>query len=196
MIAILLSGGMDSLAVAWWKKPSIAVTIDYGQRAAKAEIQASKAICKRLDIRHEIINLDCSKLGSGDMSSFPPSALATKSDWWPYRNQLLITLASMRLIDLNLDELLIACVKTDSAHSDGSNQFISSISKLMEIQEGGVKVKAPAIDMTTFELIERSNLPRDLLAWSHSCHKSDVACGNCRGCNKYFEVYSQLNKKL
>ena len=31
-----------------------------------------------------------------------------------------------------------------------------------------------------------------VLAWAHSCHKADVACGNCRGCNKYFEVLREL----
>ena len=36
MRALLLSGGMDSIALAFWKRPEIAITIDYGQRAAEA----------------------------------------------------------------------------------------------------------------------------------------------------------------
>ena len=35
--ALLLSGGMDSIALAYWKRPDIALTIDYGQAAADAE---------------------------------------------------------------------------------------------------------------------------------------------------------------
>ena len=30
--ALLLSGGMDSIALAYWRKPSIAITIDYETR--------------------------------------------------------------------------------------------------------------------------------------------------------------------
>jgi len=38
MKAILLSGGLDSIALAYWLRPQIAVTIDYGQRPARAVI--------------------------------------------------------------------------------------------------------------------------------------------------------------
>ena len=41
--ALLLSGGMDSIAIAWWKRPDIALTLDYGQQAANAEIKAATA---------------------------------------------------------------------------------------------------------------------------------------------------------
>ena len=94
--ALLLSGGMDSISVAWWLRPALALTIDYGQLAAAAEIQAARAVCLQLEIPHEVITVDCRALGSGDMAGQPADALAPASDWWPYRNQLLITLAGMR----------------------------------------------------------------------------------------------------
>ena len=34
MIGLLLSGGMDSISIAWWKRPDVAISVDYGQRAA------------------------------------------------------------------------------------------------------------------------------------------------------------------
>lgn len=46
--ALLLSGGMDSISIAWWKRPDIAITLDYGQRAAEAEIKAASATCSDL----------------------------------------------------------------------------------------------------------------------------------------------------
>ena len=66
--ALLLSGGMDSIAIAWWKRPDIAITLDYGQRAAEAEIKAASATCSALKIDHHVIKVDCSSLGSGDMA--------------------------------------------------------------------------------------------------------------------------------
>lgn len=194
--ALLLSGGMDSLSLAWWKRPDIAFTIDYGQLAAEAEISASKAICKRLGIAHNIIHVDCRALGSGDMAGNEANHLAPATDWWPYRNQLLITLAAMKAIEFDINRLWIGTVRSDSHHKDGTREFIDTLARLLLMQEGVMIVEAPAIEMSTAELIRLSGIPSGSLAWAHSCHKSNVACGNCRGCNKYFEVYDALGYDL
>ncbi|CAI8943111.1 7-cyano-7-deazaguanine synthase [Pseudomonas sp. IT-P4] len=189
---LLLSGGMDSLALAWWIKPDLGITLDYGQLAAEAEISASKVICKRLGIDHHIISIDCRSVGSGDMAGGQADTHAPATDWWPYRNQMLVTLGAMKAISLGVNTLYLGTVKSDCVHRDGSQEFIDAISKLMAIQEGEMTVEAPAINLSTLELVRVSGVPRDMLAWAHSCHKSTVACGNCRGCNKYFEVWNEL----
>ncbi|MDD5299421.1 MAG: 7-cyano-7-deazaguanine synthase [Gallionella sp.] len=194
--ALLLSGGMDSLSLAWWKKPDFALTIDYGQLAAAAEIAASATICKRLGILHNIIRIDCSSLGSGDMAGTVTNIHAPASDWWPYRNQLLVTLAAMRAIELGANRLLIGTVRSDGTHKDGTKEFIERLTSLLMCQEGEIIVEAPAINMSTADLIRHSCIPSGYLAWAHSCHKSNVACGNCRGCNKYFEVYDEIGYDL
>ncbi len=33
-----------------------------------------------------------------------------------------------------------------------------------------------------------------LLKLAHSCHKSNIPCGNCRGCNKYHQTLTELYK--
>src|SRR5437868_208301 len=104
---LLLSGGMDSIAIAWWKRPQWAVTIDYGQKVAAAEKLSAAQVCNVLGIKHEVITVDCGMLGSGDMAHAVPDPHATTSDWWPYRNQLLITLACMRAISCEMQTLYI-----------------------------------------------------------------------------------------
>lgn len=194
--ALLLSGGMDSLALAWWKRPEIAITLNYGQLAAKAEIAASRAICNRLGIEHHIVSVDCRSLGSGDMAGASADSLAPASDWWPYRNQMLVTLAAMKAISLGVNVLYIGTVKSDEGHRDGTAAFIEAISHLMMLQEGEMTIEAPAIRYNTAELVQISEIPTTMLAWAHSCHKAEVACGNCRGCNKYFEVWDELGHEL
>ncbi|WP_036109633.1 MULTISPECIES: 7-cyano-7-deazaguanine synthase [Luteibacter] len=193
---LLLSGGMDSAALAWWKRPDVAFTIDYGQLAAQAELRASAAICESLSIPHVPIQVDCRALGSGDMAGDLPDAHAPCTDWWPYRNQLLITLAGMRAISLGVDTLMIGTVASDGTHADGRIEFFENLDALMACQEGGLRVTAPAIELTTVNLIRAGGIPASLLAWAHSCHKANVACGQCRGCNKYFEVYHELGYDL
>ncbi|NJB79063.1 MULTISPECIES: 7-cyano-7-deazaguanine synthase [Xanthomonas] len=191
--ALLLSGGMDSIAVAWWKRPDVAFTVDYGQLAAPAEVSASRSVCERLRIPHHILRFDARELGSGDMAGAAPDANAPASDWWPYRNQFLLTLVGMKAISIGMQRLLIGTVASDGSHQDGTPEFVLQISHLMQIQEGGLVVEAPAIDFATIDLIRMSAIPHDVLAWAHSCHKAHVPCGNCRGCNKYLQVWQELN---
>jgi 7-cyano-7-deazaguanine synthase len=193
---LLLSGGMDSISIAWWKRPQWAVTIDYGQKSAAAEIVAATQVCKELSIKHEVIAVDCSQLGSGDLVHRPPDACAMSSDWWPYRNQLLITLACMRAIKRDIQVLYIGTVKSDGDnHRDGNSEFVTKMDALVAYQAAELRVVAPAIGYTTEELIRMAKVPPGLLAWAHSCHKSNIACGNCRGCNKYLDVLSKLGSE-
>lgn len=193
---LLLSGGMDSISIAWWKKPELALTIDYGQLSAAAELQAATITCKMLNIEHHTIKLDCRALGSGDMAGTAHDSNAPASDWWPYRNQLLITFATMKAISLNVNHLWFGTVKSDWHHKDGTKEFFTLINSLVSFQEGHLKIEAPAIDMTTQELIRVSKVPKEILAYAHSCHTSIVPCGMCRGCNKYYEVYEELGYDL
>jgi 7-cyano-7-deazaguanine synthase len=187
---------MDSLAIAWWRRPSLAITIDYGQLPAAAEIAASSAICRELKIEHSVIQIDCRSLGSGDMAGQRPSALAPASDWWPFRNQLLVTFAAARALERGASRLLLGTVVTDSAHLDGTTEFIQSISQLIAMQEGHLTVEAPALRLSSPELIKTSGVPQSVLAWAHSCHRAEVPCGTCRGCNKYFQTFRELADAL
>lgn len=189
---LLLSGGMDSVAIAFWKRPDVAFTINYGQLSAEGEIHASETVCRSLNTPHDVIHVDCGQLGSGDLSGKSPLSFAPVSEWWPFRNQFLLTVAGMRAVTLGIDALIFGSVKTDSAHADGRLAFFENIDRVFSIQEAGLRVMTPAIQLTTAELIAESGIPRALLAWSHSCHVSNFACGNCRGCNKYQAVMREL----
>ena len=192
MIALLLSGGMDSIALAHWNKPDLALTIDYGQAPAEAELTAATQASAEIGIRHESIRVDCSSLGSGDLAGRPALDAAPVPEWWPYRNQMLVTLAAMRAIALGAREILVGSVAGDSSHADGRPEFFEALDRLMALQEGGVRIRAPANGMTSAELIRMSAVPRSLLAWSHSCHVGNLACGSCRGCVKHYQVMGEV----
>ena len=167
--ALLLSGGMDSVAIAYWKHPRYGITINYGQKPAEGEIRAASAVCKTLDIEHVVINADISALGSGDLAGLPPAGDAPATEWWPYRNQFLLTIAGMKCLSLEAPELMIGALRTDGFHADGTVEFIGHMNELFQLQEGNLEVTAPAIELTAVELVQKSQVPRSVLAWSHSC---------------------------
>jgi 7-cyano-7-deazaguanine synthase len=189
---LLLSGGIDSIALAAWRRPQEAVTIDYGQACADAEVRAASQVCKEFEIEHHIIRADCSKLGSGDLAGTTPLEVAPAPEWWPFRNQLLITFAAMRAVARGIQRIAIGTVNTDSFHADGTRAFLQQIDDLCRLQEGKVSVSAPAIDMTSGQLVRTSGISPELLAWAHSCHVADFACGRCRGCQKHRVVMEEL----
>lgn len=192
MRALLLSGGMDSTALAWGLRPELSLTIDYGQLAAPAEIRAAAAVCEAVGSRHRVIRVDCSGLGSGDMAGTTPATEAPVSEWWPFRNQLIITLGAAAAIQVGISVLTIGSVAGDASHVDGRREFLDAMNDLLRMQEGGLTLEAPALAETTVTLCRRVSVPIEVLAWSHSCHVAEWACGRCRGCRKHRECMREL----
>ena len=190
--AILLSGGIDSIALAYWKKPDIAVTIDYGQVAAEGEIRAAEKVCKELGLVHEVLRIDCRCIGSGEMAGTSSLTISPAEEWWPFRNQLLVTLAAARLVGRCVTCLMLGTVRTDSEYADGKESFYAAMDTLLALQEGALHVLAPAITMTSMELIKVSGISREQLSWAHSCTRNNYACGRCRSCIKHREVMKRL----
>ena len=190
--AILLSGGVDSSAIAYLERPELSIVVDYGQLPAVGERRAASAIAKRLNIPLETIEIDCSSLGSGDMAGSRASTHAPVPEWWPYRNQMLVTLAAPVALKFDIQEILVGTVSTDGQHADGTPEFIKALNQLMTIQEGQIGVIAPGLDRTSVELVRDSGIPPSLLAWTHSCHVANLACGQCRGCFKRANIFEEI----
>ena len=189
---LLLSGGIDSTAIAAWRRPAICLTIDYGQRAAVAEIRASSQVCNELSLRHELLTARIPSLGAGDMSERDASSHSKHSEFWPFRNQYLITLGAMTAIKYGCENVLIGTVITDKRHLDGSDGFITSLDRTLALQECGIRLAAPAALLTSVELVHQSGITDGVLGWAHSCHIGEFACGRCRGCQKHSEVMTEL----
>ena len=189
---LLLSGGMDSIALAWSLRPRLSATIDYGQRASEGEIRAAKAVCDDLGLAHRAITIDCSSLGSGDMAGTNPLGVAPVREWWPFRNQLLITIGATIALNEGLSSVVFGAVATDSSHADGRPSFLAGMQSLLHYQEGAIDLEYPAVMETTLQLCRRVAVPHSILAWSHSCHVASFACGRCRGCNKHRETMRDL----
>ena len=153
---------------------------------------AATAVCEALNIRHELIQVDCSALGRGSLVNDTPVSNSPSPEWWPFRNQLLITLALMRLVDSGVDELMLGTVRADDVHADGTQAFYGAINGVVGVQEFTPRITAPAIELSTEELVARSGVPPELIAWSHSCQVSHLACGSCRGCVKRLDVLTDM----
>jgi 7-cyano-7-deazaguanine synthase len=192
---LLLSGGLESTALAAWRRPDLALTIDYGQIPAIAESDSAGKICQELGLKHHQVRVDCRHLGSGLLASSEPSPHAPSPEWWPYRNQLLVTLAAAWGLSREITSITVGSVLGDGErHIDGRAAFYERIDALLAMQEGGMRVTAPAAGMTSDDLIIASGVPDAILGWTHSCHRSNLSCGDCPGCAKRREVFERLGR--
>lgn len=195
MELLLLSGGLESAALAAWRRPSLTLTIDYGQLPAAGELAAAAAVCRELSLDHAVLRVDCSELGSGLLAAAKQMDDAPSPEWWPYRNQLLVTLAAGWGLPRGATRITIGSVVGDGErHVDGTAAFYTALDGVVAMQEGGLRVEVPAIGMTSEELIERSGVTDAVLGWTHSCHRADLACGACPGCAKRRDVLTVMGR--
>jgi 7-cyano-7-deazaguanine synthase len=195
MRVLLFSGGVESTCLAVMTRPDLAVTIDYGQVCARGEIRAAKHIASLIGMSHRVIEVSLGHLGSGEMTGVPSAAAGRVPEHWPFRNQMLLTVAAMALAGSDLRELIIGTVLTDRVHNDGTPDFLGAMERLLQTQLADFRLSAPASTITTDDLVRKSGVDRNLLGWTFSCHRAEVACGACRGCNKSLELFARLDRE-
>lgn len=193
MRTLLFSGGVESTCLAAMMKPDLAVTINYGQVCARGEIHAAKHIASLIGMPHRVINAPLGHLGAGEMTGVPSVAADPVPEHWPFRNQMLLTVAAMALAGNGLRELIIGTVLTDREHDDGTPEFLNAMERVFQTQLTDFKLNAPGKNISTDELVHKSGVDRNLLALTFSCHRAEVACGRCRGCHKTLGLFARLD---
>lgn len=182
---LLLSGGLDSAALAAWIRPALTLFVDYGQKPRDAEARAARAVAAHLNLPFTAISLPLTDLGGGLMHDDTPLPGAPSPEWWPFRNQFLATAGAAVAVQHQLEMVALASVRGDGdRHVDGSESFYERLNAVMMIQEGGVQLAAPAIHLSTLELLHTVNAERALIGWTVSCHRANQPCGDCPGCWK------------
>lgn len=189
MKILLFSGGIDSTSLAWMERPDRLAFVDYGQIPAAGEQRASEAIAAELGIRLDVLRADLRHFGAGTMAGIANGG-SSAPEFWPFRNQMLITLAAMAYSQV-AEEIIIGTVRSDRQHPDGRAPFIRAIGSALKSQSS-IRVRAPAAKDQTYTLVARSGVPAHLLAWTFSCHTGEWACGQCRGCHKHAQVRQRI----
>lgn len=126
----LLSGGLDSTVSMLLARQKVevvlAITIDYGQRAAQREISASRDICLAAGIAHKVIELPfMSQLKSGLISK---SGLPVAQSWVPNRNGLFLNLAACWAEDLQADLVICGFNREEGVDfPDNTNEYVDAV---------------------------------------------------------------------
>lgn len=214
---ILLSGGLDSLVALYCaqkeKKVNIqlALTFDYGQKAAVNEIKASSEICKYYNIEHKVIKLDwlrdITNTSLVSDKKIPDKNLNTtksaKSVWVPNRNSLFLNIAGCFCDSLGYKYIVFGANKEEGqTFPDNTEDFRNKISELFRTSTlVKPRVLAPLINYNKNDIVRiavENSLPMGLI-WS--CYKSGSShCGKCESCKhlkksliaNHYEKYADM----
>ncbi|ACV24015.1 7-cyano-7-deazaguanine synthase QueC [Methanocaldococcus fervens] len=207
----VLSGGLDSTVSTLIAKnlgyEITAITFNYGQKAVKREINASKKICEILDINHIVVDLPFIK-------QFKKSSLITENEipslkiedldsekahetmktvWVPARNLIMLSIASGFAEALDAEKVFIGINKEEGlTFPDNTIEFVDALNKALEYGTlNKVKIEAPLYDKTKEEIVKigreiEKKLGLEVLKYSYSCYKDNgedfLHCGECESC--------------
>jgi len=196
---ILLSGGLDSLvALGFLNKNkdyliNLALTFDYGQKTAKAEIDDYKRICDYYNIQHKIIKLDWLKEITNTAlvadKEIPTENLETKqsaeSVWVPNRNSLFLNIAASFCDSYGYKYIIYGANSEEGrTFPDNTEEFRAQVSKVFESSTlVKPKVIAPLINYSKSDIVRIAIEHSVPLGLVKSCYvSSEKHCGECESC--------------
>jgi 7-cyano-7-deazaguanine synthase len=210
---ILLSGGLDSsanLAFAhYFDTPVLALTIDYGQRAFKPELKASKKIADYYGVSHQVLDLkwlgalggsaltssgiEIPKMDSNKLDDLKTAQATAKQVWVPNRNGLMINAAAAIAEVSGAQQIIVGFNKEEAAtFPDNSSQFLGVCNlSLRYSTRTGVKVACYTDMMVKSEIVKAvQNLPQRFpLEYVWSCYEGgEKACGECESCKRFLRA--------
>ena len=176
---VLLSSGLDSavafkMALDEWGV-ELALTFDYGQRAAEKEVECARRICERHGVRHEVIELpwleDATRTSLVYRGEEVPTPAEAELDdvrgraketahavWVPNRNGTFINIAGCYADAEGIGRIVCGFNAEEGAtFPDNTPQFVEAINKsLYYSTENHSKVVAPVIDLDKVGIIPQS----------------------------------------
>ena len=183
MNVVLCSGGIDSATILWALTParSVALSVDYGQKAAESERRATSALASRKGMEH--LHLAVPLIGAQLRSSLTDagSVQVPQETVVPGRNALLISLAVGIAASRGLTQVLIGCNATDAdVYPDCRRGFISGLDAAYRAAYG-VAVQAPLLDLSKVEVVQLARQAGLPINETTSCYLGS-ACGSCHAC--------------
>lgn len=207
---ILLSGGLDSTAnLAFCREsddPVLAITVDYGQRAAAREIEAARAFCSYYQVEQVVLELKwLGDLGGNSLTDtsqalpeFERSQLedvsktmkSARSVWVPNRNGVLINVAAAYAERRDCSQVVVGFNREEAAtFPDNGLDFLNCATQALEYStRNRVRAHSYTSVWDKKEIVRRlralSNpFPFDLV-WS--CYDGGPArCGVCESCQRF-----------
>ncbi len=217
---LLLSGGLDSTVAAWLLRPEIepvlAVTVDYGQKAAHRELACAYALAARLGVPHRTVFLPfLGEFAGGALvdreAEIPRPEMSDLDDtqgvarktadavWVPNRNGVFIAMAASWAEAKATEHVVCGFNREEAAtFPDNSAGFLEATNAALAWStRSKVTVISPTLNMSKTE-IARAGLEAGVpfeLCWP--CYGGgDIPCRTCESCLRFERALSSAGVPL
>ncbi|MGK0189529.1 MAG: 7-cyano-7-deazaguanine synthase [Verrucomicrobiales bacterium] len=203
-VVVLLSGGMDSVAVLYQARTEhevvAAISFDYGSKHNHKEIPFAAHHCEKLDIPHQTIELDfVGRLFKSDLlksgGEIPDGHYEQenmKQTVVPFRNGIMLSVAGGFAESHEADGLVIAAHSGDHAiYPDCREDFMKAMGDAIRLGTyADVQLLRPFISMTKAEIAKMGDELGVDFAMTWSCYKGlEIHCGDCGTCVERREAF-------
>lgn len=216
---VLLSGGMDSTVNLYEAQNSsqvvLALTFDYGQRAARKEMEATAKIAQERKVPHRVLPLafikefggsslttesmsipSGSQVSIDDMSTSKETA---KSVWVPNRNGIFLNIAAGFAESLKADWIIPGFNKEEAAtFPDNSQSYLEAATKSFSYSTANqVQVKCFTTNLNKTEIVQRGQSLN--VNWKNiwPCYlDGETWCGQCESCQRSLRAFKAAGVKL
>ncbi|WP_405306495.1 7-cyano-7-deazaguanine synthase QueC [Methanobrevibacter sp.] len=212
----VFSGGLDcAVATSVFDKEYEihAITFNYGQKAAKQEINTSKRICEKMGWTHEVIDLpwlskistsslntdeDIPEIEENDLDDLEKSSETAGNVWVSARNTVFTSIALSYAESIGAEIIIVGWNGEEGAtFPDNSKEYMEEFNKLIDVgSPEKIRIEAPAIDLNKEEIVELGLEVGAPMELSYSCYKGDdKPCGVCESCVRRKRAFKKLNIK-
>lgn len=205
----LVSGGVDSATLLYKLRSEgfevHALTLLYGQRHLR-EIEAAKAICRRLGVEHRIIDISGIKglLRSAltdraiEIPEVPETAEhydTLKITIVPNRNAMLLSVATAYAVSIGAGLVAYAAHFSDrGVYPDCRKEFVEAFQQAMRLgnEKPELRIEAPFVEMNKSEIVKLGSALRVPYGLTWSCYKGgEKHCGVCSSCRERKRAFKE-----
>lgn len=195
----IMSGGMDSTLAACLMKEEgydiVALHFNYGQRTARKELEAFRAIAERIGTleRYEI-DLDFfTAIGASALTDHsidvPTGGIepGVPVTYVPFRNGIFLSIATAIAEKEGCEAIAIGVVEEDSSgYPDCRESFIESFERAANLgtkETTRVQIRMPLVHLSKSQIVAEALRVGAPLELTWSCYQSEEkACGVCDSC--------------
>ncbi|MEW6553278.1 MAG: 7-cyano-7-deazaguanine synthase [Actinomycetota bacterium] len=212
---VLLSAGLDSavnlLMAMEHGGVDVAVTVDYGQRAARREVERSRALCETYGVDNLVLDATwLAEVGGGaltspqaDLPGVEPEQLADpvqahenmKAVWVPNRNGLLVNMGACVAESRGLRWVIMGLnAEEGAAFPDNTAAFVRETNRALGYSTlSRVRVRSFTVGWDKLAIM-REAIRRELdFRYVWSCYNGEEKmCGSCESCVRLLAAASLL----
>jgi 7-cyano-7-deazaguanine synthase len=216
-VVVLLSAGLDSTvnafeAIKHNHEVVLALTFNYGQRAAKKEIECAKKLAEHLQVPHKILELPWFKdfnkssllvesetVPTGknvSIDDLEQSTQTAKSVWVPNRNGIFLNIAAAFAEVLGADAVIPGFNAEEAAtFPDNSKEFLEQATKALWFSTANhVTVGCYTAHLKKPDIVRLGQGLKVPWEMTWPCYfTGDKWCGECESCQRAKRAFQSAN---